>query len=97
MLSTLSDIRDVSNGQMSITRMSYRATGTIGSYAAAGAIGGPWGVAAGALVGATFSGGEFLYDDFTEQGGYWNEVVKKTSNGFNSWFNYNKPYFPAPH
>ncbi len=58
------DYKSMKSGEISIGRFGYR-TGSLGASVGTGAaVGGPWGAAAGALVGGVSIGAEYVYDSF---------------------------------
>uniref|UniRef100_UPI00262643C6 hypothetical protein n=1 Tax=Hydrotalea sp. TaxID=2881279 RepID=UPI00262643C6 len=80
-LSIYLDYNAMQNGQISGGLFTYRTTGTlssIGSGALIGsAYGGPWGAAGGALIGAGFVAGEYIYNGAKY---IWNETLWQISN-----------------
>jgi len=63
-ISVALDYGAYTNDEISGYRFGYRTTGTVLSFLAAGAVGGPVGVAAGLVVGGAFIAGEYIFDEF---------------------------------
>jgi len=76
------DYSDMQNGLISPERFAYRTSGNAASVGGAvligSAYGGPWGAAAGALIGGTFYAGEKFYDNFLVPA--WSEMQKAYLN-----------------
>ena len=80
-LTTYLDYSAMQNGEISGARFAYRTTGTVSSIGGGAAIGwafgGPYGAAGGAIIGAGFVAGEFVYDGVRNA---WNLTINQISN-----------------
>ena len=61
-LTTINDLVDYKNGDITGGKFGFRTVGTVTSFAVAGSIGGPTGTVAGVAVGFVFYSGELVYE-----------------------------------
>src|SRR5690554_3082767 len=78
---TYVDYQQMSAGEISGTRFGYRFTGTVASFATAGAIGGVPGTLAGFTVGILFVSGEYIYDEVIVP------ILRDVQMGANQFYN----------